>query len=158
MDYILLQRNVRNLPNEIQHIIISYTYSPQSVHLLEDIRDYSKTIQTVYDYLDEIDLLNSFYLETAIDDIHDQLHTYIYYYICNGNINEVTNMYWKRYIMYQSMENEDILRLLIERVNEYPLYSQIRILWGLLLPTERDIFLDIIIAEYFEEEEEDYDF
>lgn len=41
MDYIILQRNVRNLPNEIQDIIISYTYSPQSVPLLEDIRDYS---------------------------------------------------------------------------------------------------------------------
>jgi len=157
MDYMIFQKNIQNLPIELQNIIISYTYSPQPMPLLRDIRDFYDSISLVYTYIEETDALQAYYLNSAIDDFHNELHTYIHYYLYDGTMENISEYFWKRYFMYRTMDITHISRLIMERMNEYPINSQLRIIWGLFTPEERCEFIDFYEEEYFEEEE-DYDF
>jgi hypothetical protein len=158
------QKNIHRLPNEIQYIILSYTYSPQQKALLEDILDYSQTIDIIYDYMNEPDYLDNHILVSPEDEIQNELYNYIHYYLCDGSLEMVAKIFWKRYFMFCSIPIERIPKYKLVNFVYYPLTMQIRFIWGLLLPSERNEFLDFYEEEMFlyeddeEEYEEDYDF
>ena len=161
------QKRIHCLPNEIQYHILSYTYTSQQKALLEDIRDFSETLQLLQYYTEELPYLENNVLVSAADDIHNELYVYIHYYLCDGSLEMVANMFWKRYFMFYPMTIERMSNYQIVNFTEYPLNTQIRFVWGLLLPSERNEFLDFYEEDLFfddeededeDEDEEDYDF
>lgn len=154
-----IQKRIRNLPNEIQYIILSYTYSPQPKYILEDIRNYFETREYLYEIIDEVETQNTYYFISAKDEIHNEICNFIYYYLCDGTIEMISQYIWRRYIMYQLFTTNHISEILTDRIYNYSIDTQIRIFWGILLPIERNKFLDLYISEYnelFEEEDENY--
>jgi hypothetical protein len=59
--------------------------------------------------------------------------------------------------MYKYITDQKISHIVIDLISYYPIDCQINILWGFLIPEERNTFLDLYTTEYaelFEEEEE----
>ena len=152
-----LQKRIQRLPTDIQNIIISYTYSPQQENLLEDIRNYKETKDYLYEIIDEVESIQTYYLTSAKDEIHNELCNFIYYYLCDGSIEMINIYFWRRYFMYKYITDQKISHIVIDLISYYPIDCQINILWGFLIPEERNTFLDLYTTEYaelFEEEEE----
>jgi len=153
------QRKIRNLPNEIQHIIISYSYSPQQPVLLYDIKGFHQSIDILYDFINESENTHNYYFISAKDDIHNELFNYVYYNICEGTIDSVNTQFFYRSFMYTT--NKPYYYLFNENNS---LDSQIRAIWGLFTNAERYDFIDYLSFEMadFEddsdEDEEDFDF
>jgi hypothetical protein len=152
-----LQKNIQNLPTDIQNIIISYTYSPQKPCLLEDIITYKQSLEVLIDFIDELEIQNNYYFVSAKDQTHNEILNYLFYYICDDSMNSVINIFWKRYFMYENMHNKTVSYLLFRTFYQRTIDSQIRIIWGLLIPEERYDFLDCYSRDLYEDEEE-YDF
>ena len=155
------QRRIRNLPNEIQNIIISYSYSPQNPYLLDDIKGFNKSLEILYDYINELEALHSYYFISAKDETHNELFNYIYYQMCDGTIMSINTYFFSRMFMYKP--NKTYYYLFNENNS---LDSQIRTIWGLFTNDERYDFIDYFSIEmadfdYQDEEddaEEDFDF
>jgi hypothetical protein len=160
----LLQQNIQHLPIELQHHILSYTYSPQPKHLLEDIQNYSETKEYLYEIIEEVDTRNAYYFITAKDEIHNELCNFIYYYLCDGTLEMVHAYFWRRYIIYGLNTDKFISHIIFGTIYIYPIDYKINFIWALLLPEERYAFLDFYSNEYAElfeedeEDEEDYDY
>ena len=157
------QKNIQNLPKEIQNIIISYTYSPQPKILLEDIVNYSETKEYLYEIIEEVESQNAYYFTSAKDELHNELCNFIYYFLCDSTYEMVDSYFWRRYFMYGINNYENMSQIIIDKLSIYPIDSQINIIWGLLVKEERYAFLDFYCSElqdeYDEEQvEEDYDF
>jgi len=155
------QKNIHRLPNEIQHIILSYTYSLQSKHLLEDIVNYSETKEYLYEIINEMEYQNNYYFTSAKDELHNEICNFIYYYLCDGTIQMVHIYFWRRYFMYGIYNSHNILNIITDKLTNYPIDYQINFIWGLLVPEERYAFLDFYINDFDEDEddiEEDYDY
>jgi len=155
MKYILLQKSISNLPTDIQNHIISYTYSPQKRELLDDIISYNQSLEILYDYIDELEIQNNYYFVSAKDQTHNELLNYLFYYICDDSMNSVINIFWKREFMFQNMHNKTVSYLLFRTFYQRTIDSQIRIIWGLLLPEERYDFLECYSIDFYEDD--DYD-
>ena len=154
-----LQKRIQNLPSDIQNIIISYTYSPQEKNILEDIRNYKETKEYLYEIIEEVETAQIYYLTSAKDEIHNELCNFIYYYLCDGSIEMINIYFWRRYFMYKYITDQKISHIVIDLISNYSIDCQINILWGFLIPEERNTFLDLYTTEYAElfEEEEDQD-
>jgi hypothetical protein len=101
------QRKIRNLPNEIQHIIISYSYSPQKSVLLYDIIGFNQSLIVLYDYINEAETLQNYYFITAKDEIHNELFDYVYYNICDGTLETLNSQFFCRSFMFNPNKHED---------------------------------------------------
>jgi hypothetical protein len=158
----LFQKNIQNLPQELQNHIISYTYSPQPKFLLEDIQNFTETKEYLYEIIDEMEYQNNFYFISAKDDLHNELCNFIYYYLCDGTLEMIHTYFWRRYFMYGINISQNMSQIIIDKLSIYPIDSQINIIWGLLVKEERYSFLDFYTSEYEEDQydavEEDYDF
>jgi len=164
------QQKVQELPNEIQQKIISYTYSPKPRELLADIRNNFESFNILYDYVDHLEFIGRHYFITAEDEVHNEILNFIFYNLYDGHMETIGNLFWKRSIIYSqiSVRNpllsvNQICHHLLEKLYLFPIDSQIRILWGLLVPNERNEFLELYSTEYRdilqeEEQEEDFDF
>ena len=151
------QKNVRNLPNEIQNIILSYSYNTQPTALLEDIKGFRQSIDIIYDHINELEYNNNYYLISAKDEMNNELFNYIYYHICDGKMGSINNKFYYRLFMYNSNKKNYYL------FNENnSLDSQIRAIWGLFTNDERYDFIDyynyIEMYDLYDEIEEDFDF
>jgi len=133
-----LTTNWNKLPAELHRHILSYTYSPQPKYLLEDIRNYHATLRIVKDMYnnsgtsendDEADnwIINDMYgwlnndtptMNGYVDNFIRTIHRYPYYHLFDKNIDNII------YILGKNPAN-----------------NEIRILWGLLTPTERQTFI-----------------
>ena len=175
MLYSRFQRQVHSLPNEIQQQIISYTYCPKPRELLADIRNYFESFNILYDYVEHLEFIGRHYFITPEDEVHNEMLNYIFYNLYDGHMETIGNLFWKRSIIYSQISNRNpllsvnqICHHLLEKLYLFPIDSQIRILWGLLVPDERSEFLQLYSTEYLleedtdeeddEEEEEDFDF
>jgi len=165
MNYINdFQKKIRSLPNEIQYIILSYTYCPQPTLLLEDIQNYSETKEYLYEMIEEVESRNEYYFASAKDEIHNEICNFIYYYLCDGTIQMVNMYFWRRYFMYRINNSQNISNNVLDKLSNYNIDSQINFIWGLLVKEERYAFLDFYTSDLGidldeeEEEEEDYDF
>ena len=152
------QRKIRNLPNEIQHIIISYSYSPQKSVLLDDIKCFHISIDVLYDFINELEAIHNYYFISAKDEVHNELFDYVYYNICDGTLETLNTQFFCRSFMFNP--NKSYYYLFNESNS---LDSQIRTIWGLFTNEERYNFIDYISIEMadFEDdsdEEEDFDF
>jgi len=164
------QKQIHSLPNEIQQKIISYTYCPKPRELLADIHNNFESLNILYDYVDHLEFIGRHYFITAEDEVHNEILNFIFYNLYDGHMETIGNLFWKRSIIYSqiSVRNpllsvNQICHHLLEKLYLFPIDSQIRILWGLLVPNERNEFLELYSTEYRdilqeEEQEEDFDF
>ena len=156
-----LQKNIGNLPNEIQQIILSYSYNQPPKELLDDIKGFNQTLDILYDFITELESNENFYFISAKDEIHNELFNYMYYHICDGKMDSINDHFFNRLFMYDSEKKSYYL------FNENnSLGSEIRAIWGLFTNHERYDFIDYysnemqdLYQEIEEEiEEEDFDF
>lgn len=152
--------NLKRLPKDIFLYIWSYTYSPQSSVLLEDIRDYQSSLDYIQYYYFEK------YFENGYDEylywmIHD-MFGYIAFFQYHQDRN-FYNGFWRRAIQCSNM-TLDKLSEYIYRLENNKIDTQIRLLWALLYPEERADFIDAVESFSSDDEEgegegeEDFDY
>jgi hypothetical protein len=151
------QEKIHNLPNEVQHHILSYTYCPKPTDLLIDIRNNVETYNVLYDYVDHLEFIGRHYFITAEDEVHNEILNFIFYNLYDGRMETVGNLFWKRSPAFFQISKrrphlsiDKICHRLLERLYIYPINTQIRILWGLLFPHERDVFIKLYSTEYYD--------
>lgn len=149
-----LVSNLRRLPNDIVLKIWSYSYSPQPCALMEDIRDYGNTLE----------YMRLYYYEKYQTDELDRIIYDLFNYISFFSFSEDRSYYvdfWRRNIYCRSMSEESI-NYYINRMENNVGETQIRLLWGMLYPVEREDFIDAIETFVTDDEgdidEEDYDY
>ena len=149
-----LKLNLQKLPTELCDKIMTYSYSPQSTQLLEDIRSYGFTLQHISQiYYDKWD---DRYEELLIHHILE--HNMYGYYL------EKCIKIFRRLYSVKNWSREEICNF----IRRFTLNSSSRIrisfFWGLLTVDERNEFIDLSkqeeedYEEYDEFEEEDYDY
>ena len=158
-----LQKQIKKLPNEIQHIIISYTYQPQSKQLLEDVHNFTESIHIIEDFINQLDINHVNFI--SVKETTNELLNFIYFYLSKGILINLDYCFFTRIFMRKNKNIDNFFYLINKK---YSLESQIRILWGLLYIHERNEFINYItdlhdyddLPELIEEDliEEDYDF
>jgi len=141
---------VKYLPYElILFCIIPYTYQPQCPELLHDIRTYKKDTEILDD------IYGTIYTESIL--LYD-LKRFCQVPNAHGYNNwlELIDVYeliilprcfaiWKRHFMYKDMSNSQIYTLITTFDNMHTIQRRIIFLWGLLLPNERNNFINTYI-------------
>ena len=148
-----MQKYISKLPEHIIDYIIPYTYQLQNKVLLEDIQNYTKTkdriLQLYYDlwinYMDDVEPEDKYWI---INDIVAYMNDDRA--IMCGYVDKFYNIFRRKLSL---KTNGDVLTY-IENLEQLSTNTQINILWGLLLPNEReDIIIDFIGRNgYFIEE------
>jgi hypothetical protein len=126
-----------NIPYTIILHIFSYTYTPQSPKLLNDIQNYYIT----KNYL--MNEYNKMWMEENIDlDFPNQAYIINdfanYMFATQSYSNSFYHIFYRHYMINNKMEAVRYMRWL----DTIPLDTQINIYWGLLQPYERDEFVE----------------
>ena len=153
-------QNFCKLNADITHLIISYTYSYQSKDLLNDIRSYVNTLHMVHDYYNKWFPYSSSLLRAH----HFWLNNYLWWYLREGLTREdhiillskcnkrlkIYQLYSRLYkflnaetIDFQSYLNKRLEKLNNSVINTKTLILNNRIIWGLLKPCQRELFIII---------------
>jgi len=139
-----MQKYISKLPEHIIDYIIPYTYQLQNKVLLEDIESYTNTkdriLHLYYDlwinYMDDIEPEDKYWI---INDIVAYMNENIP--IMCGYVSNFYTIFLRNLTL---KTNGDVLTY-IEKLEQLSTNTQINILWGLLLPNEReDIIIDFI--------------
>ena len=138
---------LKQLPDELIHHIISYTYSPQPEELIMDIHMYHNSMANIHRMF-----YNSFYGLDNTDiykiELLNALMSYANNYIPIGNgYHEDFYTIWNRYPLFKKYrENPDIHK---SKIHEYienvfskkSINSRINMLWGIFTYGERLNFI-----------------
>ena len=137
-------QNLNFLPQNIVDYIIPYTYSPQSNDLLEDIRSFVETKQTIcsiyrirwdiFDYLELNEDKNWLINDISIQLNEDQPSMYDY----SDYNRSVFSRHFRLKNYAKNKLDEFILKTIFENVD-----WQINFIWGLMNPLERDAFISV---------------
>ena len=139
---------------DMMNLIISYTYSFQPNHLLEDIRSYTKTKQIAKNYykyryasihinLDEIGS-NEWFYNDLWWHLQDGLTGYEHMRLLFQNKRLKTYQLYSRLYRFLHAEDTIMYKYLYERINKCSknINLDTNIIWGLLTPTQRQRFID----------------
>jgi hypothetical protein len=148
-----MQKYISKLPEHIIDYIIPYTYQLQNKLLLEDIQNYTKTkdriLQLYYDlwinYMDDVEPEDKYWIiNDIIAYVNEDRAT-----MC-GYVNNFYTVFLRNLSL---KTNGDVLNY-IENLELLSVNTQINILWGLLLPNEREDIINDFIGRngYFIEE------
>jgi len=156
-----LDTNLKKIQNfckinaDITNLIIPYTYSYQSKDLLNDIRTYVNTLNRVNDYY------NKWFLTPSIRARSFWLNNYLWWYLREGLTSQdhmillseckkrlkIYQLYSRLYKflnvehpLFQSYLNKRVIRLDVS-INTKTLILNNRIIWGLLKPKQRELFI-----------------
>jgi hypothetical protein len=142
------------LNQDIMNIIISYTYSYQPPHLLEDIISYIKTKKIVHHYYK----IRYASININLDNIvsNDWFYNDIWWHLQDGltgrehmllllkNKRLKTYQLYSRLYKFLNAEDNVIYKYLHERINKCSknINLDTNIIWGLLTPNQRQRFID----------------
>jgi hypothetical protein len=135
---------IRQLPQDIVNIIISYTYTPQPVEITSDIHSYFESKKKIKKmFYDRYQHLFQYEKDADIDWLVNDI-------ICFMNQNRasyymyVDQLYsiFRRVYMLKDME-DSVLKKIINKSRKKNVYYQFHIYWGLLTPNERNRFIEI---------------
>jgi hypothetical protein len=150
-------QNFCKLNADITHLIISYTYSYQSKDLLNDIKSYVNTLHSVQDYYNKW-----FPYSSSLRAHHFWLNNYLWWHLREGLTREdhiillskcnkrlkIYQLYSRLYkflnaetIDFQSYLNKRLAKLNNSVINTKTLILNNRIIWGLLKPCQRELFI-----------------
>ena len=136
-----MQNLIRKLPTEIiNNIIIPYTYNLQNKNLLEDIVNYKNTRVKI----DEI-YYNFWIIYLENENPEDKYWMINDLFIYANDYNPTINGYVEKFygIFYRNTRLQSIIAVnkYVEQLEKKQVNSQINILWGLLIPTERNAII-----------------
>ena len=141
---------------DITYLIIPYTYSYQSKDLLNDIRSYVYTLNIVNNYYDR------WFLTPSIRAYSFWFNNYLWWYLREGLTREdhiillskckkrlkIYQLYSRLYkflnvenILFESYLNKRLIKLNNSVINTKTLILNNRIIWGLLKPCQRELFI-----------------
>jgi hypothetical protein len=125
---------IKRLPIEIINIIITYTYKPQSNKLQKDIISYFQTKDIIYNiFYKRYNMLLS--LNKNIIFLNFMFHIACY-------IKGTLKNFFRRTFMLHNSSNSIILNYENNMYKNTP-NSRFRFYWSLLMPEERDKFIDM---------------
>jgi hypothetical protein len=135
---------VKGLPIEIVQIILSYSYNCQSTEICDDIRSFLDTKKRICDtfYLRYKDILvheecaDMLWLTSDVMMYMNKNHASFHGY--EDKFYEITT----RHFLLKKKDRA-IINKIFHRLYKKPIFSQFHILWGLLLPAEREHFIQI---------------
>jgi len=133
----LLQKRIQKLPTDIINCIIPYTYNLQNKTLLDDIKNYTETKEKVFE------VYHNFWIThlggIAVEDklwLLSNIFSYIndYQAIMYGYVDNFYNVFFRNLSLRTIDDVTHFLNYLkIQNAN-----TQINIIWGLLISTERN--------------------
>lgn len=142
--YHIKQELLELLSNDIIHKIISYTYSIQNKELLNDIKSFHNTkleiknkymikynsLFTRYNWYEYNNLYKS-YIFCLVDELYIYMKTKI-------NSKNIYN-----YILERSFKNRTFekAKMYLNKIGLLEQETQLNILWGILKPNERKLFI-----------------
>ena len=150
-------QNFCKLNSDITHLIIPYTYSYQSKDLLNDIRSYSYTLNSVHNYY------NKWFPSSSSRSHNFWFNNYLWWYLREGLTREdhiillskcnkrlkIYQLYSRLYkflnvenILFESYLNKRLIKLNNSVINTKTLILNNRIIWGLLKPSQREWFIE----------------
>ena len=149
LDSFSVDNFIQRLPQDIINSIIPYTYQPQSEILLQDIRNYSKTINLIRNLYYQYWTVYKGYSEIEgkwqlINDIERY---------ANNDVPTMLSFIDKfRHIWFRNftLNNNDEFDNFIEKFVLKSTPTQINMFWGILIPQERHEFIDKIFNEFLQ--------
>ena len=133
---------IDRLPLEIVHMILPYTYSPQSTEFCSDLHSYFKSKKEICDifYLRYIDILSN--------ETHADMNWLVNDILCfmnnhKASYHKFTDQLYEICSRNYMLRNVDIRRIrdIVNKSYNKDIHFQFRIYWGLLLPKEREQFI-----------------
>jgi hypothetical protein len=124
------------LPIELCHMIISYTYTPQSISLTTDIKNYCAT---------KTDIIN-LYKEEIQDDYDGWLSNDLIGY-ANRNVATIfglTDDFYVIFLKYIQLKTREQVDAYFITLLDKDMSAQINIMWGLFTVEDRAVFYDIM--------------
>ena len=124
------------LPIELCHMIISYTYTPQSISLTTDIKNYCAT---------KTDIIN-LYKEEKQDDYDGWLSNDLIGY-ANRNVATIfglTDDFYVIFLKYIQLKTREQVDAYFITLMDKDMSAQINIMWGLFTVEDRAVFYDIM--------------
>jgi hypothetical protein len=124
------------LPIELCHMIISYTYTPQSISLTTDIKNYCAT---------KTDIIN-LYKEEIQDDYDGWLSNDLIGY-ANRNVATIfglTDDFYVIFLKYIQLKTREQVDAYFITLMDKDMSAQINIMWGLFTVEDRAVFYDIM--------------
>jgi hypothetical protein len=124
------------LPIELCHMIISYTYTPQSISLTTDIKNYCAT---------KTDIIN-LYKEEIQDDYDGWLSNDLIGY-ANRNVATIfglTDDFYVIFLKYIQLKTREQVDAYFITLLDKDMSVQINIMWGLFTVEDRAVFYDIM--------------
>lgn len=132
---------INKLPIDIVNNIISYTYSPQSKELMNDIKSYFKTKRKVFaDYHDMWfdDIYEDSDKSWLINDLYSFANDY------NPTIFIYVHSFYAIFArLFMLNANRHKINTYISKLENEKIDKQINIFWGIFTPEERNDFIDI---------------
>ena len=152
-------QNFCKLNADITHLIIPYTYSYQSKDLLNDIKSYVNALNSVHDYYNKWFPYSSSLLRAH----HFWLNNYLWWYLREGLTRKdhiillleckkrliIYQLYSRLYnflnaenVLFHSYLTKRLIQLNNSAINTKTLILNNRIIWGLLNPKQRELFIN----------------
>ena len=154
-----LSNNICRLPPELQSHILSYSYSPQSPELLKDICDFSQSLSYANDLYYKKYVIE---MGEPEEEPENWFLNDLFLCIYSCFIPRINRIYLLNRAFMSStwtdMQIEDYIPILENKCAR----TQIRIIWGLLSPLEREnvlcLGLHVNDLHNMSDDEEDFDY
>lgn len=135
---------IKDLSNEIQYKIMSYTYAIQPHELLHDIKHYYSSKIAIERIYDEIWVHEIFGVPPPED--RSWLRNDIVRYVdqCQRSETGIVDHFYNVFYRYPILKTRKKIRRFVKHLFLEPVHKQIHIYWGVLFPEERYGFIDYI--------------
>jgi hypothetical protein len=141
------QELINQLPIEVIHCIIPYTYQPQHKSLLNDIENYVKSRQKV------LEIYNNYWIvefeEEEPEDKHWLMNDLFLYINKQASIFGYSDYFYDTLMRQIRVDTRDDVIEYVKRLETKGIHSQINIFWGLLMAKERCQFIWSFIGTNF---------
>jgi len=137
-----MKRYLSRLPCEIIQHIIGYTLQPQSSDLCKDIHSYIKSrrhIMYLYDQFWTVDMgdCENKYKNWLANDIVSYINNQ------QGTMYGFVDNFYNVFYRNLQLKNSEYIECYFNKLESNSVDTEINILWGLLLPEERDHIISI---------------
>ena len=137
-----MEKRMCRLPNEVIQHIIGYTLAPQSLNLRKDIHSYlhsKRRVMYLYDQYWTVDMgeLEGEYKFWLANDIISYANSY------QGTMYGLVDNFYAIFYRNLRLKNTLDIGVFWNHLQKKSVDTQINVLWGLLLPEERDTLISI---------------
>jgi hypothetical protein len=137
-----MKKQMRRLPTEVIQYIIGYTVAPQSPNLRKDIHSFvesKRRIMYLYDQYWTVDMgeLEDEYKYWIANDIISYANNY------QGTVFGLVDNFYTIFYRNLRLKNTFDIGVFWNHLQKKSVDTQINLLWGLLLPDERDALISV---------------